>query len=108
MLSPKDVPDEYIIDPANFEGKDEVSMGAKMSPEKERMIYPTQRGPMVFPDPLDKPREQSRRGRCYLQIQTCCQIQTNKEGQNSDKSEISPISNPHGVVFGVSKIPGSV
>ena len=43
LLSPKDVPDEYIIDPASIlkEKGWKYLKGLKMSPEKERMILPT-------------------------------------------------------------------
>ena len=96
LLSPKDVPDEYIIDPASIlkEKGWKYLKGAKDEPRKgtDDFTYQYKEGPMVFPDPLDKPSRTiiTGEGGATLQIQTCCQIQTNKEDQSPDKSRNFP------------------
>ena len=112
LLSPKDVPDEYIIDPASIlkEKGWKYLKGAKDEPRKgtDDFTYQYKEGPMVFPDPLDKPSRTiitGEGGATPSRFKHVVKFKPTKKAKIQTNLEISPISNPHGIVFGVSKIP---
>ena len=59
LLPPKEIPDEYVIDPSSIlkEKGWKYLKGAKDEPRKgtDDFTYQYKEGPMIFPDALDKP-----------------------------------------------------